>query len=182
MTEPEPETTGEPEELLMEEGEYLAGGIELHARCVEQGGRPGVDFTFQPTVNDRDIPDGIKEFNRLIEAMCQITVAKFPDPRTLGRFYREVKKDGAQDRCWYRITVTASVGADDQIKERIADAIDPLLVKADPHVRFRAKQLRAMLQRSMKDEGDVDGLLSCFSEKALAPPGKAGEPKNSGPE
>ncbi|MFA6226047.1 MAG: hypothetical protein WC620_07715 [Methanoregula sp.] len=38
MTEPEPSV--EQEEFLMEGDEYLAGGIELHAQIVEEGGRP----------------------------------------------------------------------------------------------------------------------------------------------
>jgi len=41
------------------------------------------------------------------------------------------------------------VGADEQIKGHVSDAIDPAFLRADPHVRFRARQLRAMLQRGM---------------------------------
>ncbi|MHB8164200.1 MAG: hypothetical protein ACYDDV_07590 [Methanoregula sp.] len=150
MTEPEPSV--EQEEFLMEGDEYLAGGIEIHARIVEEGGRPGVDFSCEPTIHDREIPEGIAEYNQAIEEMCRATVTNFTDPRSLGRFYREVKKDGFKNRCWYRVTVTARVGADEQITGRVSDMIDPALVRADPHVRFRARQLRAMLQRGMGDE------------------------------
>jgi hypothetical protein len=147
MTEPEP--SGEQEAFLMDGDEYLAGGIELHARIVKEAGRPGVDFTCKPTIHDREIPEEIAEYNRAIEDMCRATVTNFPDPRSLGRFYREVKKDGSRNRCWYRVTVTARVGADEQITGRVSDVIDPALVRADPHVRFRARQLRAMLKRSL---------------------------------
>ena len=152
MTGPGPDPGKEEEDWLTDEGEYLAGSIELHAHIVEQGGKPGVDFTFLPAVHDREIPEGVAEFNRFIEDMCRITVAKFPDPRALARFYREVKKDSAQSRCWYRVTVAARVDADDRITTRITDAIDPALVRADPHVKFRARQLRVLLQQSMREE------------------------------
>ena len=150
MTEPEPGV--EREAFLMEGDEYLTGGIELHARIVEVAGKPGVDFTCEPTIHDREIPEGIAEYNQAIEEMCRATVVNFPDPRSLGRFYREVKKDGSRNRCWYRVTVTARVGADEQIKGRVTDEIDPAFVRADPHVRFRARQLRAMLQRGLGEE------------------------------
>ena len=150
MTEPGP--TGEPEPIPADAGEYLAGGIELHARIVEEGGRPGVDFTCEPVIHDREIPPGIAEYNRAIEEMCRETVTKFTDTRSLARFYREVKKDGSRDRCWYRITVTARVGAGGKILARVVDVIDPALVRADPHVRFRAMQLRAMVQRGLEEE------------------------------
>jgi hypothetical protein len=146
MTEPEP---AEEQEVCLKEGdEYLAGGIELHALIVEEGGRPGVEFICEPVIHDREIPDGIAEYNQAIEEMCRATVTNFPNPQSLGRFYREVKKDGIQNRCWYRVTVTARVGAGDRISGRVTDMIDPALARADPHVRFRARQLRAMLQRS----------------------------------
>ena len=150
MTEPEP--TGMQDKFLMESDEYLAGGIELHARIVEEGGRPGVDFICEPAIHGREIPEGIAEYNQVIEDMCRATVTNFPNPQSLGRFYREVKKDGVKNRCWYRVTVTARVGPDEQIKGRISDVIDPALVRADPHVRFRARQLRAMLQRGLGEE------------------------------
>jgi hypothetical protein len=150
MTEPEP---AEGQEACLEEGdEYLAGGIELHARIVEEGGRPGVEFTCEPAIHGREIPEGIEEYNRAIEEMCRATVTNFPNPQSLGRFYREVKKDGSKNRCWYRVTVIARVGAGDQITGQVTDTIDPALARADPHVRFRARQLRAMLQRSLGEE------------------------------
>ena len=150
MTEPEP---SREQEIFPGEGdEYLVGGIELHARIVEQAGKPGVDFICEPTIRDREIPEGITEYNQAIEEMCRETVANFPDPRSLARFYREVKKDGSWNRCWYRVTVTARVGAEEQIKGHVSDVIDPALLRADPHVRFRARQLRAMLQRGMGEE------------------------------
>ena len=150
MTEPEP--NAEPEACLMEGDEYLTGGIELHAQIVEEGGRPGVEFICEPTIHDREIPEGIAEFNQAIEEMCRATVTNFSNPQSLGRFYREVKKDGVKNRCWYRVTVTARVGAGDKISGRVTDTIDPALVRADPHVRFRARQLRAMLQRGLGEE------------------------------
>ncbi|MDO8871735.1 MAG: hypothetical protein Q7V05_03270 [Methanoregula sp.] len=150
MTEPEPDE--EQEACLMEGDEYLAGGIEIHALIVEEGGRPGVEFICEPTIHDREIPEGIAEYNQAIEEMCRATVTNFPNPQSLGRFYREVKKDGVKNRCWYRVTVTARVGAGDKISGRVTDTIDPALVRADPHVRFRARQLRAMLQRGLGEE------------------------------
>jgi hypothetical protein len=46
MTEPEP---SEEQEVFQREGdEYLTGRIELHARIVEEGGKPRVDFTCEP--------------------------------------------------------------------------------------------------------------------------------------
>ncbi len=149
MTEPEP---GVDQEAFHKEGdEYLAGGIELHALIVEEGGRPGVEFICEPTIRDREIPEGIAAFNQAIEEMCRATVTNFPNPQSLGRFYREVKKDGVKNRCWYRVTVSAHIGAGDRLTGRVTDTIDPALVRADPHVRFRARQLRAMLQRSLGD-------------------------------
>ncbi|MFA4850602.1 MAG: hypothetical protein WC626_12825 [Methanoregula sp.] len=150
MTEPEP---AEEQEVCLKEGdEYLVGGIELHALIVEEGGRPGVEFICEPVVHDREIPEGVAEYNQAIEEMCRATVTNFPNPQSLGRFYREVKKDGLKNRCWYRVIVTARVGAGDKITGRVTDVIDPALVRADPHVRFRARQLRAMLQRSLAEE------------------------------
>ena len=155
MTEPEP---AEEQEVCLKEGdEYLAGGIELHALIVEEGGRPGVEFICEPVVHDREIPKGVAEYNQAIEEMCRATVTNFPNPQSLGRFYREVKKDGLKNRCWYRVTVSARVGAGDKITGRVTDVIDPALVRADPHVRFRARQLRAMLQRGFGD-GDTSDI------------------------
>jgi hypothetical protein len=133
-------------------GEYFAGGIEVYALTVEEGGRPGVDFICGPVGPDREIPEGEAEFNRAIEVMCRATVTKFPNPQTIGRFYREVKKDILGNRCWYRVTVTARVGTDEKISGRVTDEIDPALVRADPHVKFRARQLRAMLMRGLAEE------------------------------
>jgi hypothetical protein len=149
MTEPGAEPTGEQEEFPMEAGEYLAGGIEIHARCVEQGGKPGVDFLCEPIAYDRDLPEAIAEYNQVLEEIVRETVTNFTDPRCLGRFYREIKKDGLRDRCWYRVTVTATVDEDDKIKARVTDVIDPALVRADPHIRFRMRQLRAMVVRGL---------------------------------
>jgi hypothetical protein len=148
----EPELSGKEEIFQAEGDEYLAGGIELHARIVEEAGKPGVDFTCEPSLSDREIPEEIAEYNQVIEEMCRETVVNFPDPRSLARFYREVKKDGSRNRCWYRVTVTARIGADGQIKGHVSDVIDPALLRADPHVRFRARQLRAMLQRAFSGE------------------------------
>ena len=145
------EATGEVAKWLMEGDEFLLGGIELHARIVQEDNKPGMDFIYEPIVRDLEIPVGIAEFSQLIEKMCSQTVENFPDPMRRGRFYREVKKDGARNRCWYRITVTSRFDADEQIKERISDTIDPAFIRADPHVKFRAKQLRAMLLRCLKD-------------------------------
>jgi hypothetical protein len=150
MTEPGP--SGEEEVFQREGDEYLAGGIKLHARIVEETGKPGVVFTFEPAIRDREIPEEIAEYNQAIEEMCRETVVNFPDPRSLARFYREVKKDGSRNRCWYRVTVTARIGAGGQIKGHVSDVIDPALLRADPHVRFRARQLQAMLQRGMGQE------------------------------
>jgi len=150
MTETVP--SGEKEEFQGDGDEYLVGGIELHARIVEEAGKPGVDFTCEPTICDREIPEGIAEYNQAIEEMCRETVVNFSDPRSLARFYREVKKDGSKNRCWYRVIVTARVGADKHIKGHISDVIDPAFLRADPHVRFRARQLRAMLQQGMGEE------------------------------
>jgi hypothetical protein len=145
------EPGSEEEAARMDGDEFPVGGIEVYARIVEEAGKPGVDFTCGPVIHDREIPEGIAEYNRAIEEMCRATVMKFTDPRSLGRFYREVKKDGVRNRCWYRVTVTARVGAGGQITGRVTDAIDPALVRADPPVKFRARQLRAMLQRGMGD-------------------------------
>ena len=147
-----PEANGEQEAGMTEGDEYFAGGIGVYARTVEEGGRPGVDFICEPVIHDREIPEGIAEFNRTLEEMCRATVTNFPNPQTIGRFYREVKKDGLRNRCWYRITVTARVGAGEKITGKVTDEIDPALVRADPHVRFRARQLRAMLMRVMGEE------------------------------
>jgi hypothetical protein len=57
--------------------------------------------------------------------MCRETVANFPDIWSLARFYREVKKDGSRNRCWYRVTVTARISADGQIKGHVSDVIAP---------------------------------------------------------
>jgi hypothetical protein len=152
MTEPEPSV--EQDEFLMQGGEYLVGGIELHARIVEEGKKPGVDFTFMPTIHNHELPELVTKFNQELEHLCRVTVANFSDPRSLGRFYREVKKDGSKRRCWYRVTVTTRVDSDDQLKERISDVIDPALLRADPHVKFRARQLRAMLQRCLHVDED----------------------------
>ena len=84
--------------------------------------------------------------------MCRATVTNFTDPRRLWLFYREVKKDGLKNRCWYHVTVTARVGADEQIKARVTDVIDPALARADPHIKFRARQLRGMLMKGMEGE------------------------------
>ncbi len=78
---------------------------------------------------------------------------EFSRPPNLARFYREVKKDGSRNRCWYRVIVTGYVTAEEQIKARVSDVIDPAFLRADPHVKFRAKQLRAMLQRGL---GEVE--------------------------
>lgn len=150
MTEQEP--NGEKVVLHREGHEYFAGGIELHARIVEERGKPGVDVTFEPAIRDREIPEEMAAYNQVIEEMCRETVVHFADPRNLARYYREVKKDGSRNRCWYRVTVTACVAADGQIKGQVSDVIDPALLRADPHVRFRARQLRAMLQRGMGKE------------------------------
>ena len=146
------EATGEVAKWLMEGDEFLLGGIELHARIVQQDNKPGIDFIYEPIVRDLEIPDEIAEFSQLMEKMCRQTVANFPDLMRLGRFYREVKKDGARNRCWYRITVTSRFDANEQSKERISDTIDPAFIRADPHVKFRAKQFRAMLLRGLKEE------------------------------
>jgi len=146
------EVTGEEEKWPMEGDEFLIGGIELHARIVQIDNKPGVDFTYEPIVRDLEIPAEVAKLSQLMEKMCRQTVENFPDPMRLGRFYREVKKDGARNRCWYRITVTSRFDANEQSKERISDTIDPALIRADPHVKFRAKQLRAMLLRGLKEE------------------------------
>lgn len=137
----------------MDGEEYHAGGIEIYAYIVEQGGRPGVDFSCEPVVKDRELPAGVAEYNQVIEEFCRETVTRFPDPQTVGRFYHEVKKDGARSRCWYRIVVRARIDSEGKIVTQISDLIDPGLVKADPHVRFRARQLRGMLQRGLRSEG-----------------------------
>jgi hypothetical protein len=62
MTEPGP--SGEEEVFQREGDEYLAGGIKLHARIVEETGKPGVVFTFEPAIRDREIPEEIAEYNR----------------------------------------------------------------------------------------------------------------------
>jgi hypothetical protein len=147
----EPELSGD-EEVFQSEGDEYLGGIELHARIVEEAGKPGVDFTCKPAIRDREIPEEIAEYNQAIEEMCRETVVNFPDPRSLARFYREVKKDGSRNRCWYSVTVTARIGTDGQIKGHVSDVIDPAFLRADPHVRFRARQLRAMLQRAFSGE------------------------------
>jgi hypothetical protein len=137
-------TVSEQEAVMNEGDEYLAGGIELYAVTVEENGRPGIDFICEPVIHDREVPESIAEFNQVLEEMCRSTVTNFPNPQTLGRFYREVKKDGLGNRCWYRITVMAKVGAGDAITAKVTDEIDQALIRADPHVRFRARQLRAM--------------------------------------
>jgi hypothetical protein len=73
---------------------------------VEVDGRPGVDFTCEPASHDREVPVEIAEYNRATENMCRATVANFPDPLNLVRFYREMRKDGSRNRCRYRVTVT----------------------------------------------------------------------------
>ena len=45
------------------------------------------------------------------------------------------------------VTVTTRIGANGQIKGHVSDIIDPALLCADPHVRFRA-----MLQRAFSGE------------------------------
>ena len=55
MTGPEPNE--EQVTFPIKSDEYLAGGIELHARIVEVAGRPGVDFTCEPASHDREVPD-----------------------------------------------------------------------------------------------------------------------------
>jgi hypothetical protein len=147
MTEPKAET--QPEAVMKEGDEYFAGGIELYAVTVEENGRPGIDFICEPVGRDREIPESIKEFNHVLEEMCRSTVTNFPNPQTLGRFFREVRKDKMGNKCWYRVTVMARVGAGDAITARVTDEIDQALIRADPHVRFRARQLRAMLMRGM---------------------------------
>jgi hypothetical protein len=95
--------------------EFLIGGIELPARIVQEGNKPKVDFIYEPIVRDLEIPAEVAEFSQIIEKMCRQTVANFPDPMRRGRFYREVMKDGARNRCWYRITVTSRFDAYEQI-------------------------------------------------------------------
>ncbi len=152
MTEPEPdqEQNEEPEDVVMVGDAFLAGGVEIHARIVEEAGRPGVDFSFLPTVHDREVPAIVAEYNEVIEWMARETITKFPSPMALGRFYREVKKDGLRSRCWYRVIVTATMGPDDAIIAKVPDEIDPGLLRADPHVRYRARMLRGMLGKGMK--------------------------------
>jgi len=95
--------------------EFLIGGIELPARIVQEGNKPGVDFIYEPIVRDLEIPAEVAEFSQLMEKMCRQTVENFPDSLIRGRFYREVMKDGARNRCWYRITVTGRFDAYEQI-------------------------------------------------------------------
>lgn len=78
--------------MPIEDHEYLAGGSSFMHGSLKW---PGVNFTFEPAIHDQEIPLEIEEYNQAIEVMYRETAANFPDPRNLGRFYREVKKDGS---------------------------------------------------------------------------------------
>jgi hypothetical protein len=81
----EPEPGEEPGALPIEDNKYLAGGIELHARIVEVAGKPGVDFTFEPAIHDREIPLEIEEYNQAIEDNVQrwLRISPTPESRTI---------------------------------------------------------------------------------------------------
>lgn len=149
MTEPEP--TEDPEYFPKEGDEYLMAGIELHARIELEDKKPKIVFSYLPTIHNRILPEEVTEFNTLLESICRITVATFPDPNNFSRFYTALKRDGLADRCWYQLKIMVLPGDDDQMHERISDAIDPDFLHADPHVAHRAKKARAMLRRAMKE-------------------------------
>jgi hypothetical protein len=149
MTEPEP--AEEREDFPKDGDEYLMGGIELHARIELEGKKPKIVFSYLPTIHNCTLPEEITELNTLLEGICRITVATFPDPDCFSRFYTALKRDGLTDRCWYQLKITVLPGDDDQMHERISDAIDPDLLHADPHVAHRAKKARAMLRRCMRE-------------------------------
>jgi len=149
MTEPEP--TEDPEYFPKEGEEYLMAGIELHARIELEDKKPKVVFSYLPTIHNRTLPEEITELNTFLESICRITVARIPDPYNFSRFCTALKKDGLADRCWYQLRIMVLPGDDDQMHERISDAIDPGFLLADPHVAHRAKKARAMLRRLLNE-------------------------------
>jgi hypothetical protein len=149
MTEPEPP---EDQDYFPKEGnEYLMAGIELHARIELENNKPEIVFSYRPINHNRTLHKDSIELNTVLESICRITVSRFPDPNNFSRFYTALKRDGLADRCWYQIKIFFLPGDDDQMHERISDAIDPDFLHADPHVAHRAKKARAMLKRAMKE-------------------------------
>jgi len=149
MTEPEDEPDV-PEEFLLEDGEVILAGIELHAHIVQENGHPKIIFTYLPAVQGRKLPEEMIELNSMFEMVCRKTIEVFPQAG-FGRFYTVLKRNGESDRCWYRIKVSFRDDEQDVTHEEITDWIDPELLLADPHVAHRGKKAKAMIRRVMKE-------------------------------
>jgi hypothetical protein len=139
-----------PEEFLLEDGEVILAGIELHAHIVQENGHPKILFTYLPAVKGRKLPEEMIEFNSMIEMVCRKTVEVFP-PVGFGRFYTVLKNSGGADRCWYRIKISLRDDEHDVTHGEITDWIDPELLLADPHVAHRGKKAKAIIRRLMKE-------------------------------
>jgi hypothetical protein len=137
------------EEFLMDERDYLPGGVELHARIVDRDGKPEIVLSFLSVTTKQEICGDSENLDREIEDFCRMYVAKYHDLKAFCRFYIELKKARDEDRCWYRIMVTAREEADGTITTRISDTVDPAFIRADPHVKFRARKVKALLQQGL---------------------------------
>ena len=147
---PEPEPEPEEPDFPREGDEPMIGGIELHARIVQNGANQKIHFTYLPIVRDREVPGAMTEYNAILEELCTKIITAFPD-NGYARFHTALRKSGGADWCWYWIRITLREDEKGVTHDRITDWIDPELLRADPHVAFRAKKAKAILKRVMKD-------------------------------
>lgn len=156
---PVPEPGPEPEELEfpLAGDEPMIGGIELHAGIMQEGANQQIHFTYLPIVRDRAVPETMTEYNSILEDLCTKIITAFPD-NGYARFHTAIRKSGGADRCWYWIRITLRDDEKGVTHDRITDWIDPVLLRADPHVAHRAKKAKAILKRVMKEcLGDEEG-------------------------
>ncbi|MGB9176424.1 MAG: hypothetical protein WCB46_06770 [Methanoregula sp.] len=143
------------ENIFLEEGEVVLGGVEVHVKFTRYQGDPGIMLDFTPPAGTDGAPQGIEDINARLAGLCRATVMTMDDGARL-RLLALVEQDGGNDRMLYRLAVTARTADDGSHETRVLDRIDPAFAELDAGVAGRALECRQQIERVLGGGGQEE--------------------------
>lgn len=133
-------------EKLLNAGEAILGGVEVHVKFTRFRGDPGIMLDMTPPAGPDGSVQGIDDINARLAGLCRATVMTMDDDARL-RLLELVEKDGGNDRMLYRLIVTARASADGDDTTIVADQLDPAFAALDTGAAGRALVCRQQIEQ-----------------------------------
>jgi|GEM_PF-1120754 len=149
-----PELTAEEvREGLLRGQEFLVLQMQV-AGTIEKGpDRESIAMDYLAAISQNAVSsEWMRERIGLLASVCEQTIMA-TGSQTTRRLFAALRKQGAEEKCLYRLSVWAAMMDDGKARYSIRDEIDPVFIQEDPEAETRAAEARRLAAKVIEGDG-----------------------------